>query len=76
MPMVTEVIYQSLYPGIDLIYTLQDGQLKSEFHIQPHTGLARDSNADLTVSGRCWHAEAPLTFKMVSFRMSKYNEVP
>ena len=34
-PMYTEVVYQALYPGIDLVCTLENGQLKSEFQIHP-----------------------------------------
>ncbi len=34
-PLYSEVVYHALYPGIDLIYTLEGGRLKSEFRIAP-----------------------------------------
>lgn len=40
-PMYTEVVYPSLYPGIDLVYSLQNGQLKSDFYIHPNADISR-----------------------------------
>lgn len=33
IPVYSEVIYEDLYPGIDLVYTERDGRLKREFHV-------------------------------------------
>jgi hypothetical protein len=38
-PMVTEIVYHGLYTGIDVSYTVQDGRLKSDFHLQPGADL-------------------------------------
>ncbi len=35
VPLYAEVLYSDLYPGVDLRYTFVDGQLKSEFIVQP-----------------------------------------
>ncbi|MEA3308616.1 MAG: SBBP repeat-containing protein [Chloroflexota bacterium] len=35
IPLYTQVIYQNLYPGIDLLYYFAEGQLKSEFIVHP-----------------------------------------
>ncbi|NLZ29765.1 MAG: PKD domain-containing protein, partial [Methanomicrobiales archaeon] len=35
IPVYSEVIYEDLYPGIDLVYTEKDGRLKREFSVSP-----------------------------------------
>jgi hypothetical protein len=34
-PMYSEVVYEALYPGIDLVLALEKGQLRSEFRVHP-----------------------------------------
>ncbi len=40
-PMYAQVVYDELYPGIDLVYTLRNGQLKSDLHVSPGADLSR-----------------------------------
>ncbi len=40
LPTYAQLIYPDLWPGIDLVYTLQDSQLKYQFIIQPGTDPA------------------------------------
>jgi hypothetical protein len=35
IPVYSEVIYEDLYPGIDLVYTEESGRLKREFSVSP-----------------------------------------
>ena len=35
IPVYSEVIYEDLYPGIDLVYTEEGGRLKREFSVSP-----------------------------------------
>jgi len=35
VPSYREVVYAGLYEGIDLVYRLQQGRLKYEFHLRP-----------------------------------------
>ena len=39
-PMYSEIVYEALYPGIDLVVGLEDGQLRSEFRVQPEAQLS------------------------------------
>jgi|GEM_PF-1841684 len=35
IPVYSRVVYEGLYPGIDLVYAEENGRLKREFHISP-----------------------------------------
>ncbi len=35
IPVYSGIVYEGLYPGIDLVYTERDGRLKREFHVSP-----------------------------------------
>ncbi len=35
IPVYSEIVYEDLYPGIDLVYAEKNGRLKREFHISP-----------------------------------------
>lgn len=73
LPLFAEVVYQELYPGIALHYTLENGGLKSEFVVQPGAdptqialryedaaGLSLDAAGNLRVASRLGTA-TPLT---------------
>lgn len=77
-PMYSKVVYHTLYPGIDLIYTLEGGRLKSEFHIAPgaapdhiriqYTDQAalslRDNTLDIRLpSGETLHEHIPSAYQ-------------
>ncbi len=50
VPSFNELEYRDIYPGIDVRFQLVHGQLKYEYHVQPHADLSRllvhISNAD------------------------------
>ncbi len=41
LPMYAQVAYSQLYPGVDLVYQLVEGKLKSEFVIEPGADLGQ-----------------------------------
>ncbi len=83
VPTYNEVVYHSLYPGIDLHYTCQDGGLKYTFTLQPgadpaqirltlegNDGLALDDDGNLRiqVAGRELQDERPTAYQWIEGR--------
>ncbi len=83
VPTYGEVVYPSLYPGIDLHYTGQDGGLKYTFTLQPGADPAQirlalegndglildaDGNLRIQVAGRVLQDERPTAYQWIEGR--------